>query len=572
MTAPAENRPDAAKPSGGLAQLVRWLNDERPMAGADDVSFVAAAPRRTGRWVHGAPAAAPPGSDDGVDSLAHVRVGPAPRCAVAGEMIALSVALIADNGATFLGWPVRLEWSSSDHSVATVTAGGVVHVHAPGRVQLTCRCEGKTGSVWLTVVEPALAASVGLPVPGRAFPALPLAEVKSGGRAQPPSVAAAAPPRSALALTRSRRRALVRVAGGAATGAMIALVLSQSPEDYFVVGAEPGPTDAAETPTAAARSVTHHALSLGASRAAAGALASVAGPASAPLGDTSKGMLLRESDGRVVSVSAGSTALGSPSKPSTTGTTGSRASTHPSGTTTAVAAVVPAPPQAIARVAVASSPATLAEGESVRLAAATFDDRGEAVAGRTVSWSSENRDIATVDETGIVTAHRAGTVTIVASSEGRVGRVTLTVGARRNPPSTAEVATPAAAPARREAGAPVVTQLIRARIDEFVQALRERDGARVAELYAAESPQDRKNLQVLLERLRRPETRFKTADPQLASPEVREMEAAGEFQLPMSWTTPFGRVRNQTPTFRATLEPGDGGWRLVGIRAVGKLD
>jgi hypothetical protein len=50
------------------------------------------------------------------------------------------------------------------------------------------------------------------------------------------------------------------------------------------------------------------------------------------------------------------------------------------------------------------------------------------------------------------------------------------------------------------------------------------------------------------------------------------MEAAGEFQVPMSWTTPFGRVRNQTSTFRAVLEPSDGGWRVVAIRAVGKID
>jgi hypothetical protein len=177
-------------------------------------------------------------------------------------------------------------------------------------------------------------------------------------------------------------------------------------------------------------------------------------------------------------------------------------------------------------------------------------------------------------------------VTIVANSEGRVGRVTLTVGARRNAASTAPAAAQSAAVAgapsvgspaqpaatRESAAAAAVAQLMRARIDEFVQALRERDGTRVAALYAAQSPEDRKNLQVLLERLRRPETRFKTADPQLGTPDVREMEAAGEFQLPMSWTTPFGRVRNQTPTFRATLEPNDGGWRLVAIRAVGKLD
>jgi hypothetical protein len=31
-------------------------------------------------------------------------------------------------------------------------------------------------------------------------------------------------------------------------------------------------------------------------------------------------------------------------------------------------------------------------------------------------------------------------------------------------------------------------------------------------------------------------------------------------------------VRSHTATFRAVLEPGDGGWRLVAIRAVGKIE
>ena len=53
---------------------------------------------------------------------------------------------------------------------------------------------------------------------------------------------------------------------------------------------------------------------------------------------------------------------------------------------------------------------------------------------------------------------------------------------------------------------------------------------------------------------------------------AREMEAIAEFHVPMSWTTPFGRVRSHTATFRAVLEPGDGGWRVVAIRAVGKID
>jgi Big-like domain-containing protein len=217
---------------------------------------------------------------------------------------------------------------------------------------------------------------------------------------------------------------------------------------------------------------------------------------------------------------------------------------------------------------VASSPSQLIEGESVRLSAGAVDDRGEAVAGRAVTWKSEDDNVASVDDNGVVTARRPGTVTIVATADGRTGRVTLSVGARR----AVEAPAPAPAPPARANSAAAAGQVMRARIDEFVTALRERNGSRVAALYAAESGQDRKNLQALLERMRRPETRLKAAEPQLGPMEVREMEAGVDFQIPMSWTTPFGRVRSQTSTFRAVLEPGDDGWRLVAIRATGKID
>jgi hypothetical protein len=553
---------------------------------------------------------------------------------VAGETIALSVSLLNTRGDIFLGWPIKLEWSSSDPSIATVNGYGIVDVHTRGRVELTCTCEGKTGSVLLTVVEPAVAIAVGLPVPAR-LRTVPLISEPVGPVAPPsvepvaatPTAAATAPvpttldelderadeavveareqsfattvasasptesvlaskiadaptrpqPRVAvpsavqvlatepapvyrrsvergsvrhsalpsLPLSRGARQVLFRIAVGAATGAIIAIVLTRSPEDVFFVETEPSAGVAGST-----RAVVPVRSTV--ARADVRPAASISAPVVLPslptptLADTAAGTALGEPKGRVVSEAAGSAALAQPV---------SNASTP----AVAVTAAAP-PPPAVARVVLASSPSQLTEGESVRLSAAGVDDRGSAMADRSVTWKSENEDVAVVDPDGVVTAKRPGSVTIVATSEGRSGRVTLSVGAR-----------PAPAPSR-EFNAAAAMQVIRARVDEFVTALRERNGSRVASLYNAELPQDRKNLQALLERLRRPEARLKATDPALGASEIREMEAAVEFQVAMSWTTPFGRVRNQTSTFRAVLEPGDGGWRLVAIRALGKVD
>lgn len=647
MTAPADNSRTGDKHSGGLAQVVRWLTEERPITSGDDAGFVAGAPRRATGWTYGAPPAQQPNPEIESDVLAEVRIGPAPRCAVAGETIALSVSLLNTRGEIYLGWPIKLEWTSSDPSIATVNEFGIVDVHARGRVELTCTCEGISGSVLLTVVEPAVAIAVGLPVPARLRAAAPLPElvappvvpavwlpaepispsaeplptspdadsVTSGDEtvdrpdevheavAKPTDprlvdvidivttqpVAAPTTPRStrdarwstrphkpiahsaalplpaaeppapyrrsvergsvkrgvlaSLPLSRGTRRLLFRAGVGAATGAIVALLLTRSPEDVFFVETE--------LPTAIAGSTrgTAPARQAGARTDVKSAAVS-SGPIVAPsvpapaLADTTAGTELSESAGRIVAEAAGSAVLPSETK-----------------APTAVMPAAPAPAPVVSRVVVAASPSQLTEGESVRLSAAGVDERGSAVADRAVTWKSENEDVAVVDPDGVVTAKRAGTVTIVATSEGRAGRVTLSVGAR-----------PAPAPSRPEYSPAAAMQVIRARVDEFVTALRERNGSRVASLYNAESAEDRKNLQSLLERLRRPEARLKATDPALGTPEIREVEAAVDFQVAMSWTTAFGRVRNQTSTFRAVLEPGDGGWRLVAIRALAKID
>lgn len=89
------------------------------------------------------------------------------------------------------------------------------------------------------------------------------------------------------------------------------------------------------------------------------------------------------------------------------------------------AVTVTAVPVATVSVSPASIP--LVPGETSQFSATTRDAGGATLSGRAVAWSSSNAAVATVSQTGLVTAVGAGTTTISATSEGRSGTATVTV-------------------------------------------------------------------------------------------------------------------------------------------------
>ncbi len=72
-------------------------------------------------------------------------------------------------------------------------------------------------------------------------------------------------------------------------------------------------------------------------------------------------------------------------------------------------------------------------GASVQLSFTARDGLGNPIAGSTATWSSSDETVATVDQTGRVTGHRAGTATISAQVEEAVGTASVEVVAL--PPS-----------------------------------------------------------------------------------------------------------------------------------------
>jgi len=83
---------------------------------------------------------------------------------------------------------------------------------------------------------------------------------------------------------------------------------------------------------------------------------------------------------------------------------------------------------AVAAVDVSPTTASISTGTTVQLTATPKDAAGNPLAGRTVTWTTSNATIATVDVNGVVTGKAAGgPVAITATSEGKSGTSAVTI-------------------------------------------------------------------------------------------------------------------------------------------------
>jgi len=89
--------------------------------------------------------------------------------------------------------------------------------------------------------------------------------------------------------------------------------------------------------------------------------------------------------------------------------------------------VITVNPVPVATVLVSPASATVFSGSTQQLSASTRDANGNVLSGRTVIWSTDAPDVATVDGSGLITALTAGVANISATSEGQVGASTITV-------------------------------------------------------------------------------------------------------------------------------------------------
>ena len=89
----------------------------------------------------------------------------------------------------------------------------------------------------------------------------------------------------------------------------------------------------------------------------------------------------------------------------------------------------------IATIAVTAASTALAIGGTTQATAVLRDGPGNVITGRTVTWSSSNTGVATVNATGLVTGVGQGKATISATADGQIGSVEISV----DPPTIASV-------------------------------------------------------------------------------------------------------------------------------------
>ena len=87
-------------------------------------------------------------------------------------------------------------------------------------------------------------------------------------------------------------------------------------------------------------------------------------------------------------------------------------------------------PQGVASVRVTPSSAAITIGETVHLQAQPLNAAGDTLDGRTITWTSANDAVATVDSTGLVTGVSVGATIITATSEGKSGTAGIAVSDR----------------------------------------------------------------------------------------------------------------------------------------------
>ena len=339
-----------------------------------------------------------------------VTVSPASASVTVGDTTRLTATVKDANGNVVTNPTVT--WSTSNASVATVSSSGLVTGVDSGKVTITASANGGSGTATVTVVL------------------APVATVT----VQPASATIAVGQTTTLTATTKDASGNV-LTGRAITWSSSDPTIATVSQSGVVTGVLPGSatisaTSEGKTGTAAITvtlaPVATVTVSPDSAAVVQGQTAQFTATTKDALGNTLTGRTITwsSSNTSVATVDAtGKATAVATGGPDTTGATITATSEGKSGTAKLV--VYPLP---VDSVAVSPTSATLKRGQTKQFTATALDATGKVLTGRTFTWTSSDPTIATVDQTGLVTAVTDGkNVIITATSEGKSGTATVTV-------------------------------------------------------------------------------------------------------------------------------------------------
>ncbi len=224
-------------------------------------------------------------------------------------------------------------------------------------------------------------------------------------------------------------------------------------------------------------------------------------------------------------------------------------------------------PAAVASVSVVA-PRTLVVGETVALRAELRDQGGGGLSWRRIAWTSSDPGVAAVDPvSGVVAAYAPGTTEITAASEGKSGRVSLTVlpavpADRADRPAAAAVGDRVSERQQLEAR-------IRSGVEQCYAALSAKDVSRMAEMYRPATKSDQENLKRLSRILRTAEWEAAVGERIDGARQIGTERARAEFSLHLAWRDAFGGRLGSDPVFRAEFARDGNRWAMSSCRIVG---
>jgi len=339
-----------------------------------------------------------------------VSVTPDALSMIVGDQQQLTLTLqdSADNVLSPTGHTVL--WSSTSSGVASVTNAGLVSAVAPGPAVVSAKVDALIATATVTVAQVPVATVVVTP---------PLDTLVLAGTVQ----------LAAVTLDAAGNTLSVRAVAWASSDESIATVSSSGLVHTFGVGsATITATSEGKVGASTIVVIPVPVATVAVSPATQSVIVGSATPAFTAVTKDGSGNVL---NGRVVTWSSSdpslatidaSTGIATGVAPGSVTITAT--SEGKTGTATLTVTMVP-----VATVTVAPTTQSVDVGsQAPAYGAVTTDGAGNVLTGRTVTWSSSDPSLATIDpSTGIATGVAPGTVTITATSEGKTGTATLTV-------------------------------------------------------------------------------------------------------------------------------------------------